>query len=209
MHLLYVSVRLTYTNRSKCQPTTNTILSGSALGASFDPLLRGVHLSLGACHWFCKKLTHIVRSWTSHSGQRTTENQKLQTFDNNTTSLSGNWNWGISGYLYKLDAEHEVARGQNHGNLDTEQHDIMKSTWLQARLQESRYTEIWKGWQNSNRQKREIATYNLFLHSKDLSSRNKPAASLIRENSMQNACTSMKRSWTACTKPWTNITNMF
>jgi hypothetical protein len=37
----------------------------------------------------------------------------------------------------------------------------------------------------------------ILLHSNDFKSLNKPAASLIRENAMQNACTSMKRSCTA------------
>lgn len=38
-----------------------------------------------------------------------------------------------------------------------------------------------------------------FSHSKVFNSRKSPAASLIRENSIQNACTSIKRSWTAQT----------
>ena len=63
-------------------------------------------------------------------------------------------------------------------------------------------------WENKNsncklKEKEVCSTRNRNgpIHSKVLRSLNKPAASLIRENSKQNAWTSMKRSLTAIPQP--------
>jgi hypothetical protein len=125
MHLWSVSIQLTYTNISKCWPTTNRVLSGSALGASFDPLIRrGVH-----CRW--KGVTDSARYWhTLPDPEHPTVARELLRTRNSKHSITippvylTIWIEKYQGICITLFC-HSPQQGQNHGNLDTGQHGVL------------------------------------------------------------------------------------
>ena len=128
--------------------------------------------------------------------------RKVQTFVVDTTSLSDNRNFKQSEQLYHIKLSQAIKSKKVSWKISVQ--NMIAFNDLEALNQpwQWRCTELGKKRMQYCTEK--VSNNIQFLHSKDLSNRNKPAASLIRENSIQNTCTSMKRSWTAlketCTK---------